>query len=253
MSDNTIATPITDAWEEANRAALKAGFNDWPDFARNIERQLSTEKAARERAEQHAVIAEQIKTAEKKILLDEIAAHVKTKQRAEAAKKACAEMQNEIKWFRPEVLQFAVLMEQELRANDHKPGWKDDHPADLLCRVHQELKELQYAYCAEDKYDPNKLASEGADVANMLMMFLDVCGALPLASVSVVKDSFTTDFSIGRDYIPASKLDAALEALRKCVAVMRKMKHPRFCSDAHIDAYADADAAAEQVLKETQK
>lgn len=50
-----------------------------------------------------------------------------------------------------------------------------------------------------------------------------------------------------------SQLTATKTALRKCVSVMRKMKHPAFCSDAHVDAYADAESAAEQVLKENQQ
>ena len=36
---NDRPTPETEAFEEANESALKNGFNDWPDFARTLERQ----------------------------------------------------------------------------------------------------------------------------------------------------------------------------------------------------------------------
>ena len=34
-------TPRTDAFVDQNEAALKAGFNDWPDFAGQLERELT--------------------------------------------------------------------------------------------------------------------------------------------------------------------------------------------------------------------
>ena len=87
---------------------------------------------------------------------------------------------------RPEVLAFALLMERELRANDHKPGWKEDSPEVLAQRVRQEAAELLEV--ASDHYANtrtpvppllrDKIAEETADVANMAMMVADVCGAL---------------------------------------------------------------------------
>jgi NTP pyrophosphatase (non-canonical NTP hydrolase) len=47
--------------------------------------------------------------------------------------------------LRPEVLAFAHLMERELQANDHKPGWKDDSPLDITKRVEEETGELYRA------------------------------------------------------------------------------------------------------------
>lgn len=83
---------------------------------------------------------------------------------------------------RPEVLAFALLMERELRANDHKGGWKNDNLFNLLERAQEELQEL------EDVLSPgtrasladwrSQVASEAADVANMVMMVADVSGAL---------------------------------------------------------------------------
>lgn len=43
--------------------------------------------------------------------------------------------------WRPEVIAFADLMEAQLRANDHKPGWKDDLACDLLPRLREETDE----------------------------------------------------------------------------------------------------------------
>ena len=88
----------------------------------------------------------------------------------------------------PEVLAFANLMERELRNNDHKGGWKDDAPGRLLERAEEEMREFLAAFLSyprdTHKYR-NDLASEGADVANMLMMVLDACGALAAASPPV--------------------------------------------------------------------
>lgn len=104
--------------------------------------------------------------------------------------------------LRPEVLAFAQLMEAKLRANDHKPGWKNDDPNALCDRVHEEALELaeatagyglsrSYAWNFEglqtEEAYLNKLATvcervghEAADVANMAMMVADACGALPI-------------------------------------------------------------------------
>lgn len=93
-------------------------------------------------------------------------------------------------YFRPEVIHFALLMENELRNNDHKPGWKSDSAQKLLDRVGQELKELttvviQFndARRADGAVNMEalraKIREEGADVANMVMMVVDVLGGLP--------------------------------------------------------------------------
>ena len=92
-------------------------------------------------------------------------------------------------YVRPDLLKFVVLLERELRANDHKgpTGWKNDSPSSLLSRVEEELNELK-EIVAEDT-DPNDpsavgvrrdlIAEEASDVANMTMMYLDVLGILP--------------------------------------------------------------------------
>lgn len=94
---------------------------------------------------------------------------------------------------RAEVKAFAVLMERELRANEHKPGWKRDNPRALAHRVVQEAKELldeanRFPAGGAGKMDAldaaARIAEEAADVGNMAMMVADVCGALPQAGPS---------------------------------------------------------------------
>jgi NTP pyrophosphatase (non-canonical NTP hydrolase) len=84
--------------------------------------------------------------------------------------------------WRPEVRAFADLMEEKLRANDHKPGWKSDHPEDLLWRLRQETEELAKELAAGSRTSfcawTARTGSEAVDVANFAMMIADVCGAL---------------------------------------------------------------------------
>jgi hypothetical protein len=44
---------------------------------------------------------------------------------------------------RPEVLAFALLMERELRINDHKGGWKNDTARGLVRHMVEEAHELR--------------------------------------------------------------------------------------------------------------
>jgi hypothetical protein len=111
--------------------------------------------------------------------------------RAQTAEAALEKARNGARW-RPEVAAFADLMEAQLRANDHKPGWKGESAgADLLPRLHEEADELrealrlwaaQVAWGSAALYLPQNIAKvgrEAADVANFAMMIADVCGALP--------------------------------------------------------------------------
>lgn len=89
--------------------------------------------------------------------------------------------------WRPEVVAFANAMERKLRDNDWKGGWKEDASGALMVRVHEEFREfttahLQYPRDTE-RYRAD-LLNEGADVANMIMMVVDVCGALAPSGAS---------------------------------------------------------------------
>jgi NTP pyrophosphatase (non-canonical NTP hydrolase) len=94
--------------------------------------------------------------------------------------------------WRPEVVAFADAMERQLRANDHKGGWRDEHHDDLLARLREETEELagvldlgQGNSAHFYPNDPNgpkwsdEVRREAADVANFAMMIADVCDALP--------------------------------------------------------------------------
>ncbi|MEL6323782.1 MAG: hypothetical protein AAFQ84_06090 [Pseudomonadota bacterium] len=104
--------------------------------------------------------------------------------KADSARTALAHRPSE--GWRPEVRAFADLMEAQLKANDHKPGWKNDDPDALWKRLQQEATEL---YAGLAKWtdgiqsgliaDPETIGNEAADVANFAMMIADVCGALP--------------------------------------------------------------------------
>lgn len=86
--------------------------------------------------------------------------------------------------WRPEVRAFADLMEAKLSENDHKPGWKEDHPEDLLSRLYEEADEIRRSWdhwrgtaWPREQLGP-VIGRECADVANFAMMIADVCGAL---------------------------------------------------------------------------
>lgn len=84
-------------------------------------------------------------------------------------------------YLRPEVLAFARLMEQQLRANDHKPGWKSDTPWALMTRLWEETHELAGVVGASSLKMPRsqeQIGAEAADVANFALMIADVCGCL---------------------------------------------------------------------------
>ncbi|MGC1304769.1 MAG: hypothetical protein WA840_20560 [Caulobacteraceae bacterium] len=94
--------------------------------------------------------------------------------------------------WRPEVVAFANLMERQLRANAHKPGWKSDRADALFVRLREEAEELRWALVSDQTYDTSdrgarltpeqhrmgRVGREAADVANFAMMIADVCGAL---------------------------------------------------------------------------
>jgi hypothetical protein len=91
---------------------------------------------------------------------------------------------------RYQVAAFALLMERELRANDHKGGWDTCDTSWLLKRIEEEAKELRaadpdrvrYPYGTDVINDTGKRAdlveSEAADVANFAMMVADVAVGL---------------------------------------------------------------------------
>lgn len=90
---------------------------------------------------------------------------------------------------RAPVLQFAVAMERELKANDHKGGWKDCGLKYLFRRIREEVDELQRAAYTPKSSGADTICSEAADVGNFAMMIADVCAALPAAPAPSVLPS----------------------------------------------------------------
>jgi NTP pyrophosphatase (non-canonical NTP hydrolase) len=78
--------------------------------------------------------------------------------------------------IRPEVLAFAQAMENVLRQNDYKGGWKDNDRKNivyLMRRLYQEIGEVEVALQDEDNVQTRR---ELVDVANFCMMLWDNLG-----------------------------------------------------------------------------
>ena len=96
---------------------------------------------------------------------------------------------------RPQVLRFALLMEQVLRENDHKGGWQGMTPEQINRRLEQESQELSIAIsrlhdahrlpvgapvkARDEKRFSRESVLEAVDVANFAMFLVDVLGELP--------------------------------------------------------------------------
>lgn len=78
---------------------------------------------------------------------------------------------DEIPDMRYDVYKFALKMEEKLKKNDEKGGWLDCDLYYLEQRIFGELEEFLEAYHQDDV---EALEKEAADVANFLMMFVDV-------------------------------------------------------------------------------
>ena len=71
------------------------------------------------------------------------------------------------------VLDFAVNhMEPVLQKNDHKGGWEDMTPRQIMTRILQEVEELRKAIYRQDP-EPDEMISEATDIANFCMMLVD--------------------------------------------------------------------------------
>lgn len=69
--------------------------------------------------------------------------------------------------LRPQVLAFALAMEERLRANDHKGGWLHMPNGTICSRIKQEHTEFLVALATKD---PVQILHEAADVGNFYMM-----------------------------------------------------------------------------------
>lgn len=86
-------------------------------------------------------------------------------------------MSFQVQELRPEVLRFALLMEQRLRENDEELGmaWKFANPSDLFPSFMSKAFSTEKAIFSPHRPSPVK---DAVDVANYAMMIADVSGAL---------------------------------------------------------------------------
>lgn len=86
--------------------------------------------------------------------------------------------------LRPEVQKFAEEMEKQLKANEHKGGWKDCTYDFLLSELDKNLNRLRYlnghrgGCIAEIKESVKEVNRRCANIANFAMMICDNAGAL---------------------------------------------------------------------------
>lgn len=74
---------------------------------------------------------------------------------------------------RPAVKWYAERMEETLRRNDHKGGWKRCDLQYLSMRLTQERKELSDAIASKD---PERIINETTDISNFALMIADKFG-----------------------------------------------------------------------------
>lgn len=78
---------------------------------------------------------------------------------------------------RDRLLWFAMRQEGKLRLNEHKGGWGECSREYLLCRLKEEVAELEKAVRRKKNYKQAEVESEAADVGNLAMMIADNAGA----------------------------------------------------------------------------
>lgn len=76
--------------------------------------------------------------------------------------------------MRPIVEEFANVMEDVLKENDHKGGWDNLSHHEMLERLFEEANELDGALY--NKGVPENVRKEAADVANFAMFIYDKFG-----------------------------------------------------------------------------
>lgn len=83
--------------------------------------------------------------------------------------------------LRPEVLAFAVLMEQRLREKDADKGvsWKSMSEHDLMVQGTSHAIRLEAELADDDLLEPERI-KHAVDLANYCMMIADVAGALDI-------------------------------------------------------------------------
>jgi hypothetical protein len=73
---------------------------------------------------------------------------------------------------RKAVMKFAHDMEKQLKVNDHKRGWEDEHQNFLFNRIAHSLRKLDDAMKKVDR-DKHEITILCANIANFAMMIAD--------------------------------------------------------------------------------
>lgn len=81
--------------------------------------------------------------------------------------------------LRREVALFAQLMEKQLVANDHLPGWKGEEPMYFWSLVEAKVHKFLVSFnTPTGEFDIKEVGLKAADVANYVMMIADNCRVL---------------------------------------------------------------------------
>lgn len=72
---------------------------------------------------------------------------------------------------------FADRMEEELRKNDFRGGWKKENPEMMMAKLWDEMYDLddQVDHYLAGKGDREQIMKEAVDVANYAMFVADIC------------------------------------------------------------------------------
>ena len=113
---------------------------------------------------------------------------------------------------------FLAMMEKELHANSNKgdrPGWLQMDSKTAILEVFYHMGKLHQAV---HRGEAEAIKEYSADVANMCMMLVDVCGLLPIdyqpAPVSVSPDGFML---VERSIWTEEQVESAA----KCIAMLK--------------------------------
>jgi hypothetical protein len=120
---------------------------------------------------------------------------------------------------------FVKMMEEELHANADKgdrPGWLSMSTDTCLLEIIYHFGKLQ---ASVKRGDIEGITEYAADVANMSMMLVDICGALPAHENHISE---------------VDQLKAENEALRKALKTIREESHDIGACECAADALAEA-------------
>ncbi len=82
-----------------------------------------------------------------------------------------------MKTLRQALLIFAERMEEELRKNDFRGGWREENPETMMAKLWDEVYDLDdlVENHLDGNSDPKRILKEAVDVANYAMFVADIC------------------------------------------------------------------------------